>query len=45
VRVKHLPSEDLTLRYELTAQLVTGSSKLPVTFETTIDPSRRILVR
>jgi type VI secretion system protein len=45
VRVKHLPSEDLTLRYELTAQLVTGNSKVPVTFETTIDPSRRILVR
>jgi type VI secretion system protein len=45
VRVKHLPSEDLTLRYELTAQLVNGNSKQPVTFETTIDPSRRIIVR
>jgi type VI secretion system protein len=45
VRVKHIPSEDLTLRYELTAQLVSGSSKVPVTFETTIDPSRRIVVR
>jgi type VI secretion system protein len=45
VRVKHIPSEDMTLRYELTAQLVTGSSKVPVAFETTIDPSRRIVVR
>ena len=45
VRVKHIPSEDMTLRYELTAQLVTGTSKVPVEFETTIDPSRRIAVR
>jgi len=45
VRVKHIPSEDLTLRYELTAQLVSGTSKVPVTFETTIDPTRRINVR
>ena len=45
VRVKHIPSEDMTLRYELTAQLVTGASKVPVQFETTIDPSRRIVVR
>lgn len=45
VRVKHIPAEDLTLRYELTATLVTGTSKIPVEFETTIDPSRRIVVR
>jgi type VI secretion system protein len=45
VRVKHIPTEDMTLRYELTAQLVTKSSKVPVEFETSIDPSRRITIR
>ena len=45
VRIKHIPADDLTLRYELTAQLVTGNAKIPVEFETTIDPSRRIVVR
>jgi type VI secretion system protein len=45
VRVKHIPSHDLTLRYELSAQLVTKAGKLPVSFETTIDPSRRVMIR
>jgi type VI secretion system protein len=45
VRVKHILSDDLTLRYELSAQLVTKAGKLPVSFETTIDPSRRVQIR
>jgi type VI secretion system protein len=47
VVIRHLPGDgtDLTLRYEITAQLLSGDHKTPVKFETSIDPARKINVR
>lgn len=45
VRLTHVPAEDLTLRYEIAAFLVSDAGKVPVQFETTLDESRRISVR
>lgn len=45
VRVRHIPAEDLTLRFEITAQLVGQTGKSPVAFETTVDAARRVNVR
>lgn len=45
VKITHVPAEDLTLRYEITAQLVADGSKVPVQFETSLDTSRRLSVR
>jgi type VI secretion system protein len=47
VVIKHLPNEngDLTLRFEITAQLINGDHKTPVKFETSVDPARRMYVR
>ena len=47
VVIHHIPSDgpDLTLRYEITAQLISGDHKTPVKFETSIDPARKIRVR
>lgn len=45
VRVRHVPTEDLTLRFEITAQLVGQTGKSPVAFETTVDAARRVSVR
>jgi len=45
VRIQHIPTEDMTLRYSVTAQLVLESKRLPVQFETSIDASRAISVR
>lgn len=44
VRIKHVPSEDLTLRYEISGTLVDGKDPLPIRFETTVDTNRRIKV-
>jgi len=47
VQIRHVPSEsaDLTLRYEITAQIAVQGSKTPVKFETTLDPSRKLTIR
>ena len=45
VQITHLPAEDLTLRYEISAYLVGDGSKVPVQFETSLDSSRRLRVR
>jgi len=44
VRIRHIPTEDLTLRYEISAQLVRGNGKTPVSFSTSLEPSRRIRI-
>jgi len=45
VKIVHVPAEDLTLRYEISAYLVGDSGKVPVTFETSVDETRRLTVR
>jgi type VI secretion system protein len=47
VRVNYIPSEvnDLIVRFEILAQLVTDDGKTPVKFETVLDVSRKISVR
>lgn len=45
VKIVHVPAEDLTLRYEINAQLTTDSGKIPVQFETMLDPSQRMTIR
>jgi type VI secretion system protein len=45
VKIVHVPADDLTLRYEITAQLTTESGKIPVQFETMLDPSQRMTIR
>lgn len=47
VVIKHVPNEtgDLTLRYEIHAQLLNGDHKAAVRFETSVDPTREIKVR
>jgi len=45
VRIVHIPAEDLTLRYEISAQLVAEGQPIPVRFETSLDTNQRISVR
>jgi type VI secretion system protein len=47
VRVTFLPRDELelVLRFEVTAQLMRDGGKVPISFETSIDPSRRISIR
>ena len=47
VRIKHLPDEEdpLRLRFEITAQLVTGEENPAIWFETSLDPVGRVTVR
>ena len=47
VRVTFLPRDELelVLRFEVTAQLVRDGGRVPISFETSIDPSRRISIR
>ena len=45
VKITHVPAPDLTLRYEISAFLVTDGSKVPVQFETSLDETRKITVR
>ncbi len=47
VMIKHIPSEsgDLTLRFEITAQLTGGDGRSRVKFETSLDTSRKFDVR
>lgn len=44
VRISHLPEDDdpLNVRFEITAQLVTGDSDPAIRFETSVDTSGRI---
>lgn len=46
VRVRFAPddSPDLVLRFEVSAQVVLDGSKLPISFETSLDASRRLNV-
>jgi type VI secretion system protein len=45
VRIVHIPTDDMTLRYEVHAQLCRDSSSVPVQFETSIDASRKVSFR
>jgi type VI secretion system lysozyme-like protein len=48
VSVRPLPHEaggELSLRFEMTAQLVNGPRRIPVRFETQIDAARRLKVK
>jgi type VI secretion system lysozyme-like protein len=46
VRVEHTPGDEWNqvLRFRIQAQLIVDRSRTPVSFETRIDPSRRIHV-
>jgi type VI secretion system protein len=46
VQVIHVPSEttDLTLRFEVRARVVLDGNKTAMSFETSIDPSRKLTV-
>lgn len=44
VRVKHIPTEDLTLRFEVAAQLAGDKNKTLIQFETNIDTTRRVSI-
>lgn len=45
VKITHIPGEDLTLRYEITAYLNVDNGRVPVQFETCLDETRRLTVR
>jgi type VI secretion system protein len=45
VMIVHIPAEDLTLRYEITANLVSEGRQVPVRFETSLDTNRKLSVR
>lgn len=47
VRIKHLPDQEnpLNLRFEITAQLVTGEGNAAMQFETSLDTSGRVSIR
>jgi type VI secretion system protein len=45
VRIRHIPAEDMTLRFEITAQLTGQTGKSAVSFETSVDAARRVSVR
>lgn len=47
VQIVHIPGDgtDLTLRFEVRARVALEGSKTAVKFETTIDTSRRLMVR
>jgi type VI secretion system protein len=45
VRIVHIPTEDMTLRYEIHAQLARQGNTVPVQFETSIDATRKVSVR
>jgi type VI secretion system protein len=45
VQVRHIPAEDLTLRYEISAQMVADGVKSAVKFETQMDTSRKLTLR
>ena len=45
VRIIHIPAEDLTLRYEITGELVSDGMRIPIQFETSLDANQRLSVR
>ena len=47
LRIVHIPGEewDHVLKFQITATIVIGNKRSPVTFETRIDPSRRVVIR
>jgi type VI secretion system protein len=46
VQIKHIPaSEDLNLRFEIVGVMMNGDRRVPVKFETLVDPKRRVSVR
>ena len=46
VQVKHIPNDEgeLTVRYEVSAQMVADGKKAAVKFQTSIDPSRKMTI-
>jgi type VI secretion system protein len=45
VRFEPIDPNELTLRFEITAQMLVDGTKTPVSFQTSIDPNRHISVR
>ena len=47
VQIRHIPSEEteLTLRYEITAQVHIDGLKTQVKFQTALDPSRKLTIK
>lgn len=47
VQVRHIPSDetDLTLKYEVTAQVSIDGLKTAVKFQTALDPSRKLTIK
>ena len=47
VGIKHVPDEEnpLSLRFEITARLVTGEAGASIRFETSLDPSGMVSIR
>lgn len=45
VRIVHIPTQDMTLRYEIHAQLNRDGGSVPVQFETSIDATRKMSLR
>ncbi len=45
VRVNFIPNDDLIIRFEIAASLVTENGKTPMKFETTMEMSRKISVK
>lgn len=44
VVIRHVPAEDMMLRFDISAQIVLGARSTPVRFETTIDTTRQISI-
>mgnify|MGYP002781074153 CR=1 FL=1 len=46
VQVRHVPSEEreLVVRYEIVAQIVKPGGKIPIRFQTTVDPTRKLSI-
>lgn len=47
VRIRHVPDNEnpLNLRFEITAQLVTGEDNAPIWFETSLNTAGRVSIR
>jgi len=44
VRIRHVPSDDLIIRFDITAEVVLEGSKAAIRFETRIDATRQIAI-
>jgi type VI secretion system protein len=44
VQIRHVPTEDLILRFDIIAQVVLSGLKTPIRFETRIDSTRHVSI-